>query len=126
MRNIRTSATAFDDRAIIEDVRIEGVKDPNCVDASNEGCPNAGTRQIGLWIGASHTQLRRAYVRDVFMAGIAAGRVLGSDPAIPHIVSGFSATDLDIDRIGLDDSSAVPGKEAGVGLSLRERFVMQM
>ena len=129
LRNNRTSAISAAERALLYDIRVVGVKDPDCfVSEETEGCPYPGTHQIGIWIGASHTFLRRASVRDVFWAGIATGRTFGGQAQDSegnlYGVTGLYMTDMDVDRIGLDDDGAEPGAAAGTAIYV-ERILRQ-
>lgn len=101
-RNTRTEEVGAIDRATFEDIRVEGVNDAECFSEDSEVCPFPGSHQIGIWIGASHTRLSRARVRDVFWTGIATGRVIAD---VPYVVRGAALSDLDVDRVGTAENS---------------------
>lgn len=113
VRNIRAAQLNVVDRAILEDIRVEGVNDTACFLDDPELCPFPGSHQIGIWIGASHTQLSRAWVRDVFWTGIATGRVIHD---VPYVVSGASLRDLDVDGVGTSANGFDAGRGPGVGI----------
>jgi len=124
LRNNRVAPVEAAKRPLLLDIVVHNVKDPNCsLWKVTANCPNPGTHQFGLWIGASHTFLRRAVVRDVFSAGIATGRTFDGKAAAAdgtlYGVTGLYLTDLDVDRIGVDDDGVDPGRGAGTGISIQ-------